>query len=110
MSNGDLKEYLSTFVGRGTPLESLNKTDISNAEYIVHLEAIGSRDKDGSTKTRFKGNLKSAIINAEEDFKKVHNSRYVHAKYDVHIKLVPFEYSVPKKYWEEFMEANRSDN
>ncbi|MCK4997461.1 hypothetical protein KAS08_04100 [Candidatus Pacearchaeota archaeon] len=56
----------------------------------------------------YKGTLKSAIIEAEKEFKEVNHRSDIQADYFVRVHFEEDDYLIPEKYWSKFKQRNRS--
>ena len=98
----DISEGASVVSVARKVLASLDEIDFERLNYIVTLESLW-KDHGGKTIVRrHKGNLKEAIVLAEEKFCIENQRKDVQAGYRVEIDLSGRKYFVPLEYWEDF--------
>ena len=120
-----LKKYLEKTIGetidihkRGLRRAEASLVEVTsmsprNANYSVGINSAwtgGSYPGDvgeTDTNTKYKGTLKSAIIEAEKEFKEINHRSDVQASYSVRIYFGEDGYRVPEKYWSKFIQRNR---
>ena len=121
-----LKKYLEKTVGetidihkRGleraeASLERVASMSPRNANYSITINSAWSGGSylgdvgETNTNTKYKGTLKSAIIEAEREFKEINHRNDVQADYSVRVYFGEDGYSVPEEYWSRFVQKNKS--
>lgn len=87
--------------------EDLGSVDLRNSGYVVKISHWRNSVEE-STSTETIGSIEEAIVEAEQEYKRVNKMDKIEGAYSVYIVLGKERLTVPREYWDEFTEKNRA--
>lgn len=109
------RQYLVTLIDRSKKsiarsedsLRELSGLDFDDAQYIINLSSLWSKEGEEDVTKNYRGKLETAIEKAEEEFKEKNNRSDIQARYEVQIKIGNVFYQMPEEFWSDYQERNR---